>query len=89
MAWAAKAAAKAVATAVAKAGGGSAHNRPSSAQLVSAALGVHLCCLSGAGCPLTLVVCATAAAAHACSCGSALAGAVCGERWAKATGEAR
>ena len=34
---------------MAKAGGGSAHNRPISAQLVSAALGVHLCCLSGAG----------------------------------------
>ena len=87
LARAAKAAAKAVATAVAKAAGGSAHNRPSNAQLVSADLGVHLCCLSGAGCPLTLVVFATAAADHACSCGSTLAGAVCGERWAKATGE--
>ena len=34
---------------MAKAGGGSARNRPISAQLVSTALGVHLCCLSGAG----------------------------------------
>ena len=87
LAQAAKSAAKAVATAVAKAGGGNAHNRPDSAQLVSADIGVHLCCMSGAGCPLTLVVCATAAADHACSCGSALAGVACGERWAKATGE--
>ena len=74
----AKVAVKAVAKAVAKAGGGITHNRPSSAQLVSAAIGVHLCCLSGAGCPLTVVVCATAAAAHACSRGRTLAGVACG-----------
>ena len=74
----AKAAAKAVAKAVATAGGGIAHNRPSSAHLVSAALGVHLCCLSGAGCPLTVVVCATAAAAHACRRGRTSAGVACG-----------
>ena len=85
LARAAKAAAKAVAKAVAKAGGGTAHNRPISAQLVSAALGVHLCCLSGTGCPLTRAVCATAAAALACRRGRTVAGVACGIHWAQAT----
>ena len=87
LAWAATAVAKAVAAAVANAVGGITRNRPSIAQLASATLGVYPCCLSGAGCPLTVVVCATAAAAHACIRGRTLAGVACGEHWAQATCE--
>ena len=83
----AKVAVKAVAKAVAKAGGDSVRRLYSRSQLVCAALGVHLCFLSCLGCPLTVVVCAAAAVAHACRRGITLAGATCGERWAKAMGE--
>ena len=48
---------KAVATAVAKAGRVSAYSRYSRAQRVSAALGVHLCCLSSAGCRRSCLWC--------------------------------
>ena len=44
-----KSVSKVVATAVAKAGRVSAHSRSSSVQRASAALGLHLCCLSCAG----------------------------------------
>ena len=41
------------------------------------------------GCPLTVALLATAATAHTCRSAITAAGAVCGERWPKASGETR